>query len=120
MVDPFAEAEHQTELLLEAAQRLRNSLRMSETIYRRTLKGLQRGSDVTATIRAEGAGAARQGLTAAFKEFESQRHQTRLAIIAAQLAEGESIGEIGRSWEFSRQLASTYAREAKERYGGGQ
>lgn len=113
MADPFAEAEHQTELLLEATRQLRDSLRLSETIYRRTLKGLQRRSAITAAIRANRAGAARQELTAAFKEFEKQRHQTRLAIIAAQLAEGASIGEIGRSWEFSRQLASKYAREAK-------
>ncbi len=115
MADPLAEAEYQTELLLEATQQLRHSLRLSETLYRRTLKGLQRGSGVTATIKANGAGAARQELTATFKEFEKQRHRTRLAIIAAQLAEEESIGEIARSWGFSRQLGSKYAREAKER-----
>jgi hypothetical protein len=53
-------------------------------------------------------------LTDALKDFERQRHHTRGSVILAQLAEGESISEVGRSWGFSHQLASKYARDATE------
>jgi hypothetical protein len=116
MADALEEAERSTELLLEATKRLRETLRTSETLYRRTVRGLQRGSGVTATIRANRAEVARQQLTDQLKEFETRRHLSRLSLIAAQLAEGESIGEIARSWGFSRQLASKFAHEAREAF----
>jgi hypothetical protein len=112
MDDPFAFAEHQVEELLEAAKRLRATLLRSEILYRRTLKGVRRRSKVTATIKANRFDAARKELTDALKDFEHHRHLARGSVILAQLAEGESISEIGRSWGFSHQLASRYAREA--------
>lgn len=51
--------------------------------------------------------------TGALKDFEVRRHRSRLSLIGAHLAEGQSIGDIGRAWGFSRQLASAYAREAR-------
>jgi hypothetical protein len=112
MDDPFAVAEHQVEDLLGAAKRLRATLMRTEILYRRTLKDVRRRSKVTATIKANRFDAAREELTDALKDFERQRHLTRGSVILAQLAEGESISEIGRSWGFSHQLASRYAREA--------
>jgi len=112
MDDPFAVAEHQLEELLEAAKKLRATLLRTETLYRQTLKGVRRRSRITATIKANRFDAARQDLTDALKNFERQRHRTRGSVILAQLAEGESITAIGRSWGFSHQLASKYAREA--------
>jgi hypothetical protein len=112
MDDTFAAAEHQVEDLLEAAKRLRVTILRTETLYRRTLKGLRQRSKITATIKANRFDIARKELTDALKDFERQRHRTRGSVILAQQAEGESIGEIGRSWGFSHQLASKYAREA--------
>jgi hypothetical protein len=112
MRDPFAVGERQVEDLLEAAKKLRATLVGTETLYRRTLKSLRRRSKVTATIKANRYDAARKELTDALKDFERQRHLTLGSVILAQLAEGESISEIGRSWGFSHQLASRYAREA--------
>ena len=112
MHDPFVDAEHQVEDLLEAAKRLRTTLLETETLYRRTLKSLRRHSKVTAAIKTNQYDAARKELTDALKDFERQRHLTLSSVILAQLAEGESISEIGRSWGFSHQLASRYAREA--------
>jgi hypothetical protein len=113
VADSIEEAERNTELLLEATKQLRASLRATETVYRRTLKNIQQRSAVTATLRANHADVARLELTKALTEFERQRHKTRISLIATQLAEGESIAEIGRTWGFSRQLASTFARETK-------
>jgi hypothetical protein len=112
MDDPFAAAERQLEDLLEAAKKLRATLLRTETLYRQTLRGVRRRSKITATIKANRFDAARQDLTNALKEFERQRHHTRGLVILAQLAEGERISEVGRSWGFSHQLASKYAREA--------
>ena len=112
MSDPVDVAERETELLLEAAKELRGALIKSETTYRRTLRGLRQRVGVTATIKANQAEVARQQLTDALKEFEHQRHRTRVSIISAQLAQGDSIADVGRSWGFSRQLASKYAQEA--------
>src|SRR6516165_8558828 len=110
--DPFDAAEQQLEDLLEAAKKLRATLLRTETHYRQTLKGVRRRSQITATIKANRFDVARQDLTDTLKDFERQRHRTRGSVILAQLAEGESITEIGQSWGFSHQLASKYAREA--------
>ncbi len=117
MEDPRDGAVREGELLLEVTKQLRATLRDSERLYRQTLRGLERGSPVTETIQALGAHSARGELTEAVKSFERQRHRARVALIAAQLAEGESIGAVGRSWGFSRQLASVYASEAREVFG---
>ena len=110
MSDPTEEAERNTELLLEATKQLRASLRATETVYRRALRNIQRHVGVTPTLRANHADVARLELTTALNEFERQRHKTRISFIAIQLAEGDSIAEIGRTWGFSRQLAATFAR----------
>jgi hypothetical protein len=112
MDDPFASAEQELGDLLESAKKLRATLLRTETLYRQTLKGVRRRSKITATIKAHRFDTARQELTEALKDFERQRHRTRGSVILAQLAEGESITEIGQSWGFSHQLASKYAREA--------
>jgi hypothetical protein len=117
MEDARDGAVREAELLLETAKQLRATLRESERLYRQTLRGIERGSRVTETIQALGVNSARGELTEAVKSFERQRHRTRVAFIAAQLAEGESIGAVGRSWGFSRQLASVYASEAREAFG---
>lgn len=112
MNDPFAVAEHEVEDLLEAAKKLRTNLLRIEVSYRRTLKALHRRSELTATIKAGRFDAVREELTGAIKSFERQRHRARGSVIRAQAAEGQSMSEIGRSWGFSRQLATRYAREA--------
>jgi hypothetical protein len=114
MDDPFSVAEHQLEDLLEAARKLRATLLRTEVLYRQTLKGVRRRSQITATIKANRFDVARQDLTDALKDFERLRHRARGSVIVAQLAEGDSITEISQSWGFSHQLASKYAKEAKE------
>ncbi len=117
MDDPFAVAENQVEDLLEAAKRLRTTLLRTETLYRRTLTSVRRRSQITATIKANQFHAGRQELTDALKDFERQRHLTLGAVILTQRAEGESMTEIGRSWGFSHQLASKFAKEATSERG---
>lgn len=98
--------------LLDSARRLRADLRAKETSYRRMAKRIERGDDIQMALGTLGAHVQRQELTDSLDEFERSRHRTRLAITAAALAEGMSIGDIGRAWGFSRQLAARYAKEA--------
>ena len=46
--------------------------------------------------------------------LERARHEVRTAVFALGLAEGMSIGELGRLYGFSRQLAARVAREARQ------
>jgi hypothetical protein len=48
------------------------------------------------------------------KELEHARHRARTAVFALGLAEGLSIGEMGRLYGFSRQLAQRFAKEARD------
>ena len=106
-------AARDTRTLLESARALRSHLRTVEAVYRRTLKSVENGNGASLTLNAEEAGRARQELTEALRDFEQCRHNARLSLIAAELDEGRSIGEIGRTWGFSRQLAAKYAKEAR-------
>jgi hypothetical protein len=49
----------------------------------------------------------------ALKEVERARHEMRLAVFAEALERGTSIGQLGRVFGFSRQLAARYAKEAR-------
>ena len=47
-------------------------------------------------------------------ELERARHRVRQAVFALGLTEGMSIGDLGRLYGFSRQLAARIAREVRE------
>jgi hypothetical protein len=100
--------------LLKSAKRLRGDLRAKEASYRRMASQLEKGTGIGTAMAALGAPTARQELTDRLDEFERCRHRARLAITAAGLSEGLSIGDIGRAWGFSRQLAARYAKEARD------
>jgi hypothetical protein len=99
--------------LLESSAALRATVRSNEVLYRKMLKSLKQGTPISEAMDDVHAGSARLTLTETLESFELVRHQSRLSLIVAGLTEGMSIGELGRSWGFSRQLASRYAREAR-------
>ena len=105
----------ETRRLLDEARQLRSRLRTCETTYRRTLRELERGTAIRTVLRNAEVGDVRQSLNESLQQFEQTRHRSRLAIIASGLQEGMTIGELGRSWRFSRQLASRYAKEARSK-----
>jgi hypothetical protein len=111
--DPREAAIRELDQLLASAAGLRSSLRSTEAAYRRSIRLLNKGSAVSEALDQVAAGSTRIALTEALTSFELTRHRTRLALTAAGLAEGMTIGELGRIWRFSRTLASRYAREAQ-------
>jgi hypothetical protein len=110
---PREEAIRELERLIASAEELRAALRSTEAIYRKSLRLLKAGTPVSTALAQMSAGATRMALTDVLKSFEFRRHHTRLAFIAAGLADGATIGEVGRVWGFSRTLASRYAKEIR-------
>jgi hypothetical protein len=65
--------------------------------------------------------AAPESMVSAAKELkrvERLRHEARTAAFTLGLAEDLSIGELGRLYGFSRQLAQRFAREARDQAAG--
>jgi transposase len=55
-------------------------------------------------------------MNVALEAVEKARHEARLTVFAMGLEQGMSIGELGRMFGFSRQLAARYAKEARGKY----
>lgn len=60
-----------------------------------------------------GAGKVRADVSDALDRFEKARHVSRRSFVVAGQAEGMSLGQMGRLWGFSRQLAARYAAESR-------
>jgi hypothetical protein len=101
------------EELLQALEVLRRSTRASEATIRRALTGSYNGMEITDAVLAAQPAASRGSMNDALKAVEVARHRLRLAVFAAALDDGVSIGELGRMFGFSRQLAARYAKEAR-------
>ena len=100
--------------LLESLADLRKSTRATEATVRRALKLAEDGADVATALRAVSPADARQSMNDALRAVEEARHLMRLHIFEIGIQQGLSIGELGRIFGFSRQLAARYAKEARE------
>ncbi len=108
--DPVAkEIEH----FLEAAKALRGELRAKEANCRRMAKLLNGGVEVRTALSLTNAGEARRELSDALEGLEHSRHRVKVVLASRGLDQGMTIGEIGRAWGVSRQLAARYAKEAR-------
>ena len=101
------------EKLLETLADLRRNTRATESSVRRALKLAKDGADVSVVLRATNPADIRLSMNDALKAVEEARRQVRLQIFELGLDEGLSIGELGRVFGFSRQLAARYAKEAR-------
>ena len=100
-------------LLVDAAHTLRTQLERCEATYARTIERLESNTPVSEILKSVEACDARIALNAGLVELENARHRSRLSIIAAEMAEGTSISDVGRDWGFSRQMAQRYVKEAR-------
>jgi hypothetical protein len=113
MPKPNDETVRLVEDLLEALAELRQTTRSTETVVRRALKLARSGADLRTALQACTPVETRHSMNEALKAVEAARHTMRLRIFELGLDEGLSIGELGRIFGFSRQLASRYASEAR-------
>jgi len=102
------------EALQIAEQELRRCLRSNETALRKAIRDIRRGLSIASTLESADAVAARLMVNEGLESVATARHELRLAVTAAGLEEGMSIGDLGRAWGISRQLASRLAREVRD------
>jgi hypothetical protein len=98
----------------ETSEEVRASLRRMESAYRKAIKQIEQGADFKSTLFSAHATGVSGDVTLALIRLEGERHRCRVAGIAVALDHGMSIGAIARAWGVSRQLASRYAKEARE------
>ena len=101
--------------VIDANQEARRAMRASEVVLKRALRSLERTGSVPETLKGMPAVVDRPSVKEPLEKYVESRHELRLAVIARCLDEGMSIGEVGRQYGFSRQLASRYAKEVRER-----
>jgi len=109
----IARLDELNEALGEAATALAASRAMNRTFR----EGIATGEPLDATMAAVSASDALSSVSRELKNLEETRHRTRTAIFAVGLAEGISIGKLGRLYGFSRQLAQRFAKEARDQRG---
>ncbi len=100
--------------LVEALGEARDEFRRSEQGLRRTLRKVERGQQLASVVIADVPSESRQSFDDAMEAVTALRHRTRSLVFALAVEEGLSIGEVGRTWGISRQLASRYVREATD------
>jgi hypothetical protein len=61
-------------------------------------------------------GTARRTVSEVVSDFEATRHRFRLALVAVAIDNGMSAAQIGQAFAFSRQLASRYLKEARDKW----
>ncbi len=99
--------------LVEALAELRKVIRATETALKRAITRYESSTELRVALEAIRPSDSRNEVNTALEAVEKARHEARRAAFALGLEQGMTIGELGRSWGFSRQLASRYAKEAK-------
>lgn len=100
--------------LVDCSAQLRVVLQGYEKTMLKIADRLQDGEPALSAARGTAIPTQRRQVTESIQEFESARHQLRLALFAVAMEEGASISEIGRVLGISRQLASRLAAETSD------
>jgi len=100
------------EELIGATSVLRSVLNAHEATCRKVLDEVRVDHEVTGVLPQVHADTWRSAVTDAIRGFEAARHRARLLLVANEVEEGRSIGEVARSWGVSRQLASRWVQES--------
>jgi hypothetical protein len=111
--DRARSADTLVENFVEALAELRRATTVLERSTRRSLKKLREKGDVSAALALAQPAEMRQSLNNAITQVEVARHAIRLAVFDEGLRQGMTIGELGRQFGFSRQLAARYAKESR-------
>ncbi len=99
------------EELIGATSVLRTELNAHEATCRKVLDEVRVDHEITGVLPQVQADTWRSAVTDAIRHFEAARHRARLLLVAIEVEEGRSIGEVARSWGVSRQLASRWVQE---------
>jgi len=100
------------EELIGVTSILRSELDDHEGICRMLLTEVRVDHQITGVLPQIHADTSRSAVTDAIRGFEAARHRVRLLLVAIEVEEGESIGDVARSWGVARQLASRWVQES--------
>jgi len=100
------------EELIGATSVLRSELNAHEATCRKVLDEVRVDHEITGVLPQVRADTWRSAVTDALRGFEAARHRVRLLLVAIEVEEGRTIGEVARSWGVSRQLASRWVQES--------
>jgi hypothetical protein len=101
------------ERLIEAMQNLRMILERREESLRQALS-FDPDSEFADSLHGSQITENRENLDEALYLLQRRRRESRVASFRSALDHGVSINELSRIWGFSRQMASRYAKEARE------
>ena len=104
--------------LVDTLADARSTFREVEQFFQRALKKADRGGNLQSALLSPELGLSRQSMNDAVDAIERQRREMRHKLFALAMTEGYSIGEMGRMFGFSRQLASKYREGAGQRLDG--
>lgn len=100
------------EELIGVTSVLRSELDVHEATCRTLLDEVRVDHEITGVLPEIHADTWRSAMTDAIRGFEAARHRVRLLLVAIEVEEGRSIGEVAKSWGVSRQLASRWVQES--------
>lgn len=100
------------EELISATAILRSELTTHEAVCYQLLDEVRVDHELSGVLPAIRADTWRSAVTDAIRGFEAARHHVRLLLVAMEVNEGLSIGEVAKSWGVSRQLASRWVQES--------
>jgi hypothetical protein len=103
--------------LMASGQVLRDQLLESRRGFEKGLELLHDDMPLTQALDELNTAERRVKMTDLLAEFDECRHRLRISITAAGLEEGMSIGDIGRAFGVSRQLAARFAKEVRAQVG---
>jgi hypothetical protein len=114
MNDIHEDAVRALEGVADALKDAQRALRTAERAARKALRSETRGIPTAAVLRAAPVADYRPDLDEALTNLERARHRVLVANFRVALDDGMTIGELSRNYGFSRQLASRYAKEARD------
>ena len=105
---------HSVELVIEAMENLQVVLARRVELLRRSIEFEEPAADYEQAVKDSHMTEERTNLHEALNFLEQRRRESRLASFRSALDHGVTISELARIWGFSRQMASRYAKEARE------
>jgi len=99
--------------LMASGEELRDLLAESRQGFTQGLTLLEGGVPLDQALTDLHTAERRLRMTEVLSRFDECRHNLRISITAAGLDEGMSIGDIGRAFGVSRQLAARFAKEVR-------
>ena len=117
MEDPIGRVIDDVRSYREATQLLIESLHRQVDSSDADIELLRTGMTMEAKMRRADSSTLSRDLTRSLEEFERARREIRLSVTSALRAEGLSAAEIGELFGVTRQLASRFARDARETFG---